>query len=182
LGFGHSIFYLWEYCTDPQSYQITSKASGRGPVAVPGFGASSPAAWSIGHARPYVSEVTVVRKDLQDILVHINRRFTMYHPWVLKLDLIIGSNVLIFKNNSPWLILSNFRILERPASGSFLMWISRVKIIFLPTSKVENFIYFLPVNRVMTTVLTLSLSCWSLKNSKVTEYQPREHFIQRGGQ
>ena len=116
MGFGHSIFYLWEYCTDPQSHQITSKASGRGPVARPGFGASSPAAWSIGHARPYVSEVTVVRKDLQDILVHINRRFTMYHPWVLKLDLIIGSNVLIFKNNSPWLILGNFGILERPAS------------------------------------------------------------------
>ena len=53
------------------------------------------------------------------------------------------------------------------------MWISRVKIIFLPTSKVENYIYFLPVNRVMTIVVTLSLACRSLKNSKVTEYQPR---------
>ena len=90
------------------------KASGRGPVAGPGFGARSPAAWSIGHARPYVSEA--VRKDLQNILVHIKRRFTMYHPWVLKLDLIIGSNALIFKNNSPRLILSDFGILERPAS------------------------------------------------------------------
>lgn len=40
----------------------------------------------------------------------------MYRPWVLKPDLIIGSDVLIFKNNSPWLILSNFGIPERPAS------------------------------------------------------------------
>lgn len=116
MGFGGSIFCPWEYCTDPQSHQITSKASGKGPVAGPGFGAGSPAASSIGHARPYVLEVIVVREDAQDILVSINRRFTMYHPWVLELDFIICSNVLIFKNNSPWLIPSHFEPLERPAS------------------------------------------------------------------
>ena len=116
MGFGRSIFYLWEYCTDPQSHQITSKASGRGPAAGPGCGASSLAAWSTGRARPDVSEVTVLRKGLQEIPVHTDRRFTVYRPWVLKLDLIICSDVLIFKNNSPWLILSNFGIPERPAS------------------------------------------------------------------
>ena len=58
----------------------------------------------------------VVRKDAQDILVSINRRFTKYHPQVLELDFIICSNVLIFKKNSPWLIPSHFGPLERPAS------------------------------------------------------------------
>ena len=59
------------------------------------------------------------------------------------------------------------------------MWISRVNIIFLFTSKKENYLYFLPVNRVMTTVMvvTLSLACWPLKGPKVTGYQPRAIFF-----
>ena len=112
---------------------------------------------SLSHVQLFVTPWTAARQASLSIT----------NSWSLlkltSIKLVISSSVIPFSS-----CLQSF-----PASGSFLMWISRVKIIFLPTSKVENFIYFLPVNRVMTTVLTLSLSCWSLKNSKVTEYQPR---------
>lgn len=65
------------------TYKVTSKSSGKGPVAGPGSGTRSPAAWSIGHARLCVLEVILVGKDAQGILASISRTFTMCYPGIL---------------------------------------------------------------------------------------------------
>lgn len=129
---GRRLWFLEAASSTPENTALTHisghiKGIGKGPW-------SRTKLWCKQDARSCVLEGIVVEKVAQDILVSINRRFTMYHPRVLEWDYIICSNVLIFLKTSPWLIPSHFGLLKWWASKGLTM-MAVVMTLFMAGSK-----------------------------------------------